>query len=271
MYAEGQTLKITATENNSYRSIIKGGTLTVTVLMINDNNMSATVSDEDAKMLGLRPGRNYLSFDFEPRAAIAFYPEWTIEVVDAELKEIPDLPATPMTVEQSKSLAEKLGLGWTDPRDTGAMVDQPQPAQSKAIYTVRLPDTGWERSSQFETGAAIEQKLDDGNKISVAVTDDSRRSDYIIEEATIIDSRNKIVEYLDWNQVRLLSYFEGKEMATTFNDLWPVMTAGEARATFGLAEATVRQAINRNTIPARLSGGTWIILRKDAVARWGKK
>jgi hypothetical protein len=52
-------------------------------------------------------------------------------------------------------------------------------------------------------------------------------------------------------------------------ELSDVITAGEARELFGLAEATVRQAINRGQIPHRKSGGTWLILRKHAEARWG--
>lgn len=50
-----------------------------------------------------------------------------------------------------------------------------------------------------------------------------------------------------------------------------VMTAAEVQKEFGLAEATVRQAIYRGTLPARKSGETWLVLRKDAEARWGKK
>lgn len=48
-----------------------------------------------------------------------------------------------------------------------------------------------------------------------------------------------------------------------------VMTAAEVQKEFGLAEATVRQAINRGTLTARKSGETWLVLRKDAEARWG--
>lgn len=54
-------------------------------------------------------------------------------------------------------------------------------------------------------------------------------------------------------------------------ELNDVVTAAEAAKALGLAEATVRQAINRKQIPARKSAGTWLILRKDAVARWSKK
>lgn len=48
-----------------------------------------------------------------------------------------------------------------------------------------------------------------------------------------------------------------------------VLTAGEATEIYGLASATVRQAINRGNIPARKSGGTWLIRRADAEALWG--
>ena len=50
-----------------------------------------------------------------------------------------------------------------------------------------------------------------------------------------------------------------------------VLTAAEACEVYGLAEATVRQAINRGTLPARKSAETWLVLRADCDARWGKK
>lgn len=49
-----------------------------------------------------------------------------------------------------------------------------------------------------------------------------------------------------------------------------VMSAGEVAVRFGLAEPTVRQAINRGQIPARKSGGTWLVLREDAERKWKK-
>lgn len=54
-------------------------------------------------------------------------------------------------------------------------------------------------------------------------------------------------------------------------ELNAVMTPGEAVEVFGLAEATVRQAINRGQIFARKSGGTWLIRRSDAEKRWGNQ
>lgn len=55
------------------------------------------------------------------------------------------------------------------------------------------------------------------------------------------------------------------------NFLASVMTAGEAVEEFGLSEAAVRIACQRGSIPARKSGGTWLILRADAEARWGQR
>lgn len=54
-------------------------------------------------------------------------------------------------------------------------------------------------------------------------------------------------------------------------ELFELMTAAEAGETYGLAEATVRQAVNRGQIAARKSAGTWLIRRADAEARWGGK
>jgi Helix-turn-helix domain len=50
--------------------------------------------------------------------------------------------------------------------------------------------------------------------------------------------------------------------------LTTIMTAAEAAEAFELAEATVRQAINRGQIPARKSAGTWLIRRVDAEKKW---
>lgn len=54
-------------------------------------------------------------------------------------------------------------------------------------------------------------------------------------------------------------------------ELDAVMTAGEAQELYGLSESAVRLACQRGSIPARKSGGTWLILRADAEARWGQR
>lgn len=48
-----------------------------------------------------------------------------------------------------------------------------------------------------------------------------------------------------------------------------VMTAREVAGHYGLALITVRQAIRRGTLPARKSGGVWLIERREAAARFG--
>jgi excisionase family DNA binding protein len=53
-------------------------------------------------------------------------------------------------------------------------------------------------------------------------------------------------------------------------ELFAVMTAAEAAREFGLSQSTVRQAINRGQVPARKSGGTWLVLRSDAEKQWKK-
>ena len=53
--------------------------------------------------------------------------------------------------------------------------------------------------------------------------------------------------------------------------LYDVMTAAEAQQTYRLSESTVRRAISEGYIQARKSGGTWLIMRADAQARWGKR
>jgi excisionase family DNA binding protein len=50
-----------------------------------------------------------------------------------------------------------------------------------------------------------------------------------------------------------------------------MMTTSEVAETFGINDRTVREAIDKGWIKARKSGGTWLIRRQDAEARWGKK
>lgn len=52
--------------------------------------------------------------------------------------------------------------------------------------------------------------------------------------------------------------------------LTEVMTTKEAETEFGLKTSTAKKAAQRGSIPARKSGGTWLIRRVDAQARWGK-
>lgn len=56
-------------------------------------------------------------------------------------------------------------------------------------------------------------------------------------------------------------------MKINLND---VMTTGEVAEEFGIVDATVRQAIGHRYVEGRKSGGTWLIRRADAEARWGK-
>ena len=59
--------------------------------------------------------------------------------------------------------------------------------------------------------------------------------------------------------------------ASIIDELSSVMTAGEIVECYGLDESTVRQTIRRGDIPARKSGGTWLVLRSVAEARWGNR
>jgi len=55
---------------------------------------------------------------------------------------------------------------------------------------------------------------------------------------------------------------------TTPDPLTEVMTAKEAAETFNISRFTVIDAIRRKVIDARQSGGTWLIRKADAEARW---
>lgn len=52
------------------------------------------------------------------------------------------------------------------------------------------------------------------------------------------------------------------------DELTAVMTTAEAAEAFGISERTVRQSCERGYIPARQSGKTWLVRRRDAEARW---
>lgn len=48
------------------------------------------------------------------------------------------------------------------------------------------------------------------------------------------------------------------------------MTAGEVVELYGFSEGAVRKAIRDNRIPARRSGGTWLVSRADVYELWGQ-
>jgi excisionase family DNA binding protein len=49
-----------------------------------------------------------------------------------------------------------------------------------------------------------------------------------------------------------------------------VLTAQEAATLYDLSESTIRVNIHRGNIPARKSGGTWLLRRADVEERWHK-
>ena len=90
MYAEGQTLKITATENNIY--VAPGTQFTVVVEAdVIDNVVNVKFTAEDAETIpSLKVRRrDYMGILFQGGAG--FYPQWIIEIVDAPITEMPAL------------------------------------------------------------------------------------------------------------------------------------------------------------------------------------
>ncbi len=51
----------------------------------------------------------------------------------------------------------------------------------------------------------------------------------------------------------------------------PEMTVTEIAKTYGLSTPVVRKAALNGWIPARKSGATWLICRRDAEERWGQR
>ena len=70
----------------------------------------------------------------------------------------------------------------------------------------------------------------------------------------------------------VVRFFQGKidEMHAQ-DQLEAIMTSKEIAEEFGIKEDTVRDAIEHGWLFARKAGGTWLIRRKDAEARWAKK
>lgn len=58
---------------------------------------------------------------------------------------------------------------------------------------------------------------------------------------------------------------------TLYATLAEVMTASEAAQEWGLAEATVRRAINRGSLTARKSAGTWLVTVTEVESYFGMK
>lgn len=73
----------------------------------------------------------------------------------------------------------------------------------------------------------------------------------------------------DQQEIAADAFGTGWQRSYDESSLSDVMTAAETATAFGLAEATVRQAINRGQINARKSSGTWLVLRKDVEKKWG--
>lgn len=73
----------------------------------------------------------------------------------------------------------------------------------------------------------------------------------------------------EWGNGEGVDTFEIAIVANSQETLHAVMTAAEVGEVYGFAEATVRQAINRGQIPARKSGGVWLVAKSDVVAKWG--
>jgi hypothetical protein len=57
----------------------------------------------------------------------------------------------------------------------------------------------------------------------------------------------------------------------TWLTLKSVMTVREIAEEYNLNPRGIRATIERGVIPARKSGGTWLVRRKDAEARWRKE
>jgi excisionase family DNA binding protein len=90
-----------------------------------------------------------------------------------------------------------------------------------------------------------------------------------------IITEERFAGYLATNlQYRLIGLYRRAE-SNTPNDaapiLYEVMTASEIAEQFAVDHDTIRVSIHKGYIPARKSGGTWLIRRADALKRWRSK
>lgn len=185
--------------------------------------------------------------------------------------------------EERTRVSRELGHG-----KTVMLVTKPQPAPVKAEQMTIKIDTsdeamvgsdGW---GIYDAAASVAQFIED---VQVAVQREYPDHTITIEETdytnrvTVDGEEDVDVKYDIDNIISDVFqsqswYVESDEKAETIEaqkQLNTVMTAGEAAEEFNLSESTVRQAINREQIIARKSGGTWLILRKHAEERWGKQ
>jgi excisionase family DNA binding protein len=107
---------------------------------------------------------------------------------------------------------------------------------------------------------------------------DSSRDDYINEWSEICDTslaeavklaEGLLLDYDDDNRVMVVDV--NRRDVPDFTPLYAVLTTSEVAELYGLDDSTPKKAAQEGAIPARKSGGTWLIRREDAEARWGKR
>lgn len=139
MYTEGQTLKITATSTSSFRKIFGDKQITVVVTMINGNLIRVQSSEFEQ----IR-GRDEISIVVEAIGP-TFYPDWTIEVVDAPVVAI----ETPVAEKSAEPMSRE---DWNN---------------YKAVYQVNASEDSYEEYLAAQT--KIEDKaVSDNYGLSLA-------------------------------------------------------------------------------------------------------
>lgn len=254
MYTKGQTLKITATEDSPYRKLFGDRALIVTVVDVEDSEIYVQFSPEDAAL--------NLNGNDQIRIVFAASKKWDIEII-AE-----------MSSQASDPIVE---IGEAKPK--------------KPIYTISVRDVSWHRDNIAPWGSGrIEMGSPKGS-----VEKQFGKNTLIVEfvkhhPGAFEDTPQEIMEILAAHLVKA----DGTEFAPSdliarieiaghrriwngayVDDAW--LSASEIASKYGLATATVRQAINRAVASgktptwARKSAGTWLIERSEADRRWGNR
>lgn len=106
----------------------------------------------------------------------------------------------------------------------------------------------------------------------------SPHSAIVLEEAVLQDENGDWDRRVEYSQITFEGYTQVHPgiLVRSEDLLW--ITASEAQTRFGVAPATIRQAINREVEAtgaaptwARKSGKVWLVYEPECAARWGEK
>ncbi len=179
MYKEGQILKITATQHNSYLKLVGTRSLTVVVVSVDEASITVELSEADAvATIGrIHPGRRTVTI-ITDAATPVYNAQWTIEAVaDAPVVEIAPLPTPEPNEIMSRATWESI----------------------KGIYDVSIPENSYEEYlAAHQPTSTRPQGVKDFMPIeSTQAKEMKMRAIYreqVVEAAKLLNSRYENVE-----------------------------------------------------------------------------